>query len=152
MADTPKDSSAGDSGPSNQDWESRWHRLSEAAEPTFWGYLGCRFVSADEQAGRVVISLDVKPHHLNVLGIIHGGVLSTLLDNAMGLAVMMVRPDDKVVTTNLNVHFVSSLREGTLLVTAEVVHQSRRMITATGMIHGDGGQLTAMGTGSFRVI
>ncbi|KIL40192.1 thioesterase [Gordoniibacillus kamchatkensis] len=128
------------------------NRLSAAAEQTFWGYLGCRIVSADERAGRIVISLDVKPHHLNLLGIIHGGVLSSLLDNAMGLAVMLARPEEKAVTTNLNVHFVSSLREGTLLVTAEVVHQSRRMITCTGSIHGDGGQLTAMGTGSFRVI
>jgi uncharacterized protein (TIGR00369 family) len=152
MADTSGNITASGSGPSNQEQESRWQRLSEAAEPTFWGYLGCRIVSADEQAGRIVISLNVKPHHLNVLGIIHGGVLSSLLDNAMGLAVMIARPDDKVVTTNLNVHFVSSLREGTLFVTAEVVHQSRRMITATGMIRGDGGQLTAMGTGSFRVI
>ncbi|MFC0214643.1 PaaI family thioesterase [Paenibacillus chartarius] len=126
--------------------------MGEAAEPTFWGYLGCRFVSAEQDGSRVVIGLDIQPHHLNMLGIIHGGVLSSLLDNAMGIAVMLARPDSKVVTTNLNVHFVSSLRGGKLTVSAEIVHQSRRMITATGSVYGEAGQLTAMGTGTFRII
>jgi uncharacterized protein (TIGR00369 family) len=136
--------------PDEAERERYLQQLSAAAEKTFWGYLGCRIVSAEP--GKVVISLDVQPHHLNLLGIVHGGVLSSLLDNAMGLAIMLTRPYEKTVTTNLNVHFLSSLRGGTLTVTADIVHSSRKMLTATGAIAGDDGQLTAMGTGTFRVI
>ncbi|WP_315861951.1 PaaI family thioesterase [Paenibacillus larvae] len=71
---------------------------------------------------------------MNLIGIVHGGVTSSLLDNAMGMAVMLARPKDKVVTTNLNAHFVSPLKEGPLFVTAEVVHESRKIITATGRV------------------
>ncbi|MBD0383109.1 PaaI family thioesterase [Paenibacillus sedimenti] len=130
--------------------EQRLQRLAAAAEPTFWGFLGCEFVSME--AGVVTVALDAKPHHLNLIGIVHGGVLSSLLDNAMGIAIMTARPEEKVVTTNLNVHFVSPLKEGRLLVTAEIVHQSRKMITTQGRVTDSEGNLGTIGTGTFRVI
>ncbi|MFC5453026.1 PaaI family thioesterase [Paenibacillus aestuarii] len=134
----------------NSELEQRLQRLASAAEPTFWGFLGCEFVGLEN--GTVTIALDAKPHHLNPLGIVHGGVLSSLLDNAMGIVVMTARPDEKSVTTNLNVHFVSPLNEGRMLVTAEIVHQSRKMITTQGRVTDTEGNLCAMGTGTFRVI
>jgi uncharacterized protein (TIGR00369 family) len=132
------------------DKELAIQRLTKAAESTFWGYLGCELVSMTEK--QVIISLEVQSHHLNIIGIVHGGVLSSLLDNAMGIAVMVARPEDKAVTTNLNVHFVSPLKEGKLIVTAGIVHQSRKMITTQGRVTDAEGNLSAIGTGSFRVI
>ncbi|WP_315971272.1 PaaI family thioesterase [Paenibacillus sp. N3.4] len=125
---------------SNDQAKRRLQLLAAAAEPTFWGFLGCEFVSLAED-GVITISLDAKSHHLNLIGIVHGGVLSSLLDNAMGIVVMMARPEEKAVTTNLNVHFVSPLHEGRLQVTAEIVHQSRKMITAQGRITDSNGVL-----------
>jgi uncharacterized protein (TIGR00369 family) len=130
--------------------EQAIQRLAKAAESTFWGYLGCELVSVTDN--QVTISLEAESHHMNIIGIVHGGVLSSLLDNAMGIAVMAARPEDKVVTTNLNVHFVSPLKEGKLLVTAEIVHQSRKMITTQGRVTDAEGNLSTIGTGSFRVI
>ncbi|MEW9698766.1 PaaI family thioesterase [Paenibacillus sp. SI8] len=135
---------------SKEEMEQRLRHLAEAAEPTFWGYLGCKFVSME--SGVVTIALDAKPQHLNMIGIVHGGVLSSLLDNAMGIVIMTARPDEKAVTTNLNVHFVSPLKEGRLLVTAEIVHQSRKMITTQGRITDSEGNLGTIGTGTFRVV
>jgi uncharacterized protein (TIGR00369 family) len=130
--------------------EQAIQRLTNAAESTFWGYLGCELINMTDK--QVTIGLEVQSHHLNIIGIVHGGVLSSLLDNAMGIAVMAARPEDKAVTTNLNVHFVSPLKEGKLIVTAEIVHQSRKMITTQGRVTDVEGNLSAIGTGSFRVI
>jgi uncharacterized protein (TIGR00369 family) len=130
--------------------EQAIQRLAKAAESTFWGFLGCELVSVTDN--QVTISLEAQSHHMNIIGIVHGGVLSSLLDNAMGIAVMATRPEDKVVTTNLNVHFVSPLKEGKLIVTAEIVHQSRKMITTQGRVTDAEGNLSTIGTGSFRVI
>lgn len=99
----------------NERINKRLQQLAASAEPTFWGYLGCEFVSMQDNI--ITIALEAKTHHLNPIGIVHGGVLSSLLDNAMGIVVMMARPEDKVVTTNLNVHFVAPLYEGRLVVT-----------------------------------
>ncbi|MCY9696979.1 PaaI family thioesterase [Paenibacillus alginolyticus] len=134
----------------NERINKRLQQLAASAEPTFWGYLGCEFVSMQDNI--IAIALEAKTHHLNPIGIVHGGVLSSLLDNAMGIVVMMARPEDKVVTTNLNVHFVAPLYEGRLVVTAELVHQSRKMITTQGRVFDREGNLGTIGTGTFRVI
>lgn len=124
-------------------------RRAEMAESTFWGYLGCKLEKLEQ--GKVEISLDARKQHLNPIGLVHGGVLASLLDNAMGIAVMLVRPNDKTVTTNLNIHYVSTLYEGKLRVTAEVVHQSRKMLTTTGTVWDAEGKIATIGTGTFRV-
>jgi len=124
--------------------------LEDRAKGTFWDYLGCKLHSLE--ANKVVISLEIKPHHLNPIGIVHGGVSSTMLDNAMGISALLTRPGEKMVTSNLNVHFVAPLKLGTIYATAEVVHQTRKSLTVTGSVTDEQGQLGTYGTGSFRVI
>lgn len=128
-----------------------WKQLEQRAKGTFWEYLGCKLHRLE--ANKVVISLDLEPHHLNPIGIVHGGVLSSMLDNAMGIAAMLSRgPQEKTVTSCLNVHFVSPMKSGKVYATAEVIHQSRKTITVTGSVTDEQGQLATHGTGSFRVI
>lgn len=124
-------------------------KMTKMAEPTFWGYLGCKIESAS--AEKVVVTLDAKSHHMNMMGIVHGGVLSSLMDNAMGIAVMLLRPGESTVTSNLNVHFVMPAREGRLFVTAHIVHQTHRSVTTESRITNERGELVALSTGSFRV-
>ncbi|UUZ87319.1 hypothetical protein LJK88_13095 [Paenibacillus sp. P26] len=37
---------------------------------TFWDLLGGRVVQADGKSA--VVTLDIRPHHLNMIGIVHG--------------------------------------------------------------------------------
>lgn len=136
-----------------QEAKDSLQRLAEAARGTFWEYLGCRFVA--RTASRIEIALDVQDHHLNLLGILHGGVHAAVLDNAMGLAAMSARPGYKVVTTNLNIHYLAPVGKSPLSVTAEVIHLSRKLITVSGTVRTAGTEhdlLLACGTGSFRII
>lgn len=125
-------------------------QLFEQVRGTFWEYLGCEVVTAEP--GKVVLKLDAGRHHMNAINIVHGGVLSSLLDNAMGLATMLARPGENTVTSNLNVHFVAPLHEGELRVTADIVHETRRSITCTGQVFGADGKLGSLATATFRVI
>lgn len=125
-------------------------KLEEMAKGTFWDELGCKFELAE--GSRVVLSLEIEKRHLNGIGMLHGGVHASLLDNAMGLAAMIARPGEKVVTTNLNLHYLSPLFPGIVTVTAELVHQTRKIITAQGKIEDAQRLLGSWGTGSFRVI
>ena len=128
----------------------RLDQLYAQAKGTFWDYLGCETITAEP--GHVVLKLDAEPHHLNVIGIVHGGVLSSLLDNAMGLATMLARPDEHTVTSNLNVNFVAPLHTGEIRVTAEIVHETRRSITCTGRVTDADGKLGSLALATFRVI
>ncbi|MBD8498652.1 PaaI family thioesterase [Paenibacillus arenosi] len=131
--------------------QEKWlNTLAERARGTFWDYIGCEVMEAS--TAKVVLRLQAQQHHLNVIGIVHGGVLSSLLDNAMGLATMLLRPNENTVTSNLNVNFVAPMKAGELVVTAEVIHQSGRTLTCTGKVESSNGILGTMGTGTFRVV
>jgi uncharacterized protein (TIGR00369 family) len=122
----------------------------KAAENTFWDFLGCEFEGLNER--QVIISLEIKPHHLNLIGILHGGVHATMIDSAMGLIAMIARPEARVVTTNLNMNYVAPTEEGRIFVTAEIVHSSRKMINTQAYARKENGDLCAFGTGTFRII
>lgn len=134
----------------NEQRETYIQSMAEAAMETFWGYLGGEVESVTNH--QVVLSLLPKKHHMNMIGIVHGGVLSSLLDNAMGVAVMLERPHESTVTSNLNVHFVAPAKEGKLTVTAAIIHAARRSLTAEARIIDAAGQLVTLGTGTFRVV
>lgn len=119
-------------------------------ENSFWAYLGCEFISGD--ANEVRIALDAKQHHTNSLGIVHGGVLTSLMDQAMGMVATAAKNSDNCVTTNINVHFMSAAHQGRLLVTAKVIHEAGRSLTTEARIHDEKGTLCCMATGSFRVV
>ena len=62
---------------------------------------------------RVVIGLLAATCHTNARGLVHGGLITTLADNAMGLS-CAARYDDgrSLLTMNLTVDFLSSARVG----------------------------------------
>lgn len=131
--------------------EQAWlEQLKQRAKGTFWDYLGC--TAEEVTAERTVVTLTAEKKHLNPIGMVHGGVLSSLLDNAMGLAVIAARPGESAVTTNLNVHFVAPLHEGRLITTAVIQHQSRSTITVHATVTDESGKLGTIGTGSFRIL
>jgi len=69
--------------------------------------------------GYAEVSLAVGPQHLNRLGIMHGGVMATLIDTATGFAVAFADSPDRMkpaVTLTLNTQFLGQAAEGEQLV------------------------------------
>jgi len=131
------------------DWELLKKHMEGSAAGTFWEEIGAKVLQIDEV--RTVAGLVIDKRHLNHLGIVHGGIHATLLDSVMGIAAMVARPYEKLVTTNLNVHYLSAVTEGELRVSAEVIHQTPNVITTQGKVMTKEGETLALGTGSFRV-
>jgi len=130
--------------------EEELQRLSKVSEGTFWEYLGCELEEATLE--KVVVSIDIQPHHLNMVRILHGGVHASLMDSAMGFIATMHRPGQETVTIQLNVNYLAALKEGKITVEAEVVHASRKMINTGAKVIDQEGRLLATGTAIFRVI
>ncbi|MDR9855364.1 PaaI family thioesterase [Paenibacillus sp. VCA1] len=125
-------------------------RLERAAKNTFWDFIGCETVEVSDK--KVVVAFDILPHHLNLIGILHGGMHASVIDSAMGIVVMLARPEASVVTVGLNMNYVAPVSEGRVLVTAELIHSSRKLMTAQAFAHKENGDLLAFGTGTFRVM
>jgi uncharacterized protein (TIGR00369 family) len=124
-------------------------RAEQAAKGTFMEVLGFRWESVSDK--EVTLTLKVARRHLNHMGIVHGGVHASLLDSAMGLAAMVLRPGEELVTTNLNIHYLAPLRMGTIRIAASPVHETRHTVTAQGRVFDEDGGLAAFATASFRV-
>lgn len=88
---------------------------------------------AKREVESVKLGLEIRLAHTNSRGLLHGGLISTLADNAMGLSLAARlakegRPANSLVTTSLSVDFVASAACGQWLVIDPVV------------IHAGGGQ------------
>ncbi|KQY83195.1 MULTISPECIES: PaaI family thioesterase [Paenibacillus] len=124
-------------------------KMVEEGEERFWGFLGCRYIKGDEK--EVQIGLTAGEHHTNSMGIIHGGVLTSLMDQAMGMVATAAMAVDSCVTTNLNVHFLAPMKQGELMVTSTVLHQAGRSVTAQSEVRDATGTLGCMATATFRI-
>ncbi|MEW6048330.1 MAG: PaaI family thioesterase [Bacillota bacterium] len=85
--------------------------------------------------GRSEVRLAIRPHHKNELGIVHGGVLMALADEAIGLAAYSaVGAGTAVVTAELHVHFLLPVRDGLLVARGQVWRAGRRLVTGEAVI------------------
>lgn len=105
--------------------------------------------------GRVVFTLEASEHLANPFGTVHGGVLATVLDSAMGMAAMTLMADGATATTvTLEVKYVRPVATdaGTLRAEGVVVHAGRRTVTAEGRLVGPDERLYATATTTCLVV
>ena len=115
---------------------------------TFGKHIRSRVESAEP--GRASLYVDVEDFHLNGNGTLHGGVYASLIDNAMGMAVLAL-VGTRTATVEMNVHFLGAVGGGRITCHAEVVHRTRRMAIAESNVYDDEGNFVWMGTVAFRV-
>lgn len=128
-----------------------WQAIAagELPAPPVARLLGFEDIEAVEE-GRIVFRMPPAEEHLNPLGTVHGGVLTTLLDSAMGCAVHTTLPAGSMYTTlELKVNFLRPALAGgaTLRATGSVVHRGATVALAEAQItDGDSGKLVAHAT------
>jgi uncharacterized protein (TIGR00369 family) len=115
--------------------------MSQAAgNAGFVGTLGVRDRWADD--GRAGLELDVTEAHLNEAGTLHGGVLATLVDTAMGQAVRSSTGEDDVpATSQLTVTYLRPGKPGPVVVTATVRTQGEHLTVCEADVDQDGRSL-----------
>ncbi len=118
--------------------------------PPFNRYLGAEVVCGDERRSEVV--LELAPHHLNRRGVAHGGVISSLLDSALGAAVIASIPQEWwCATTSLSTQFLEGAGRGRLTATGRLLRRGRAVAFAAGEVHDEKGRLIATATGSWHL-
>lgn len=99
--------------------------------------------------GRVVFTLQPGEQHYNPLGTVHGGIIATVLDSAMGCAIQTTLPRGKFFTTlEIKVNYVAAVlaSTGQLRCEAKVIHRGGRTATADGTLLDGKGRLVAHGS------
>ncbi|WP_324716154.1 PaaI family thioesterase [Carboxydochorda subterranea] len=107
--------------------------MHETPAQRFSAVTGFERTSARD--GRSEVRLRIAPRHLNELGIVHGGVLMALADEAIGMAAFSaVPPGTAVVTAELHVHFLLPARSGLLVAQGVIWRAGRRLVTGEATI------------------
>ena len=120
--------------------------------PGFHNLLGYHQASWEEN--EAVIELELQPRHLNLGGVIHGGVLTSLLDIALaqgGTHCPYPGRMRKAITLSLTTTFTGQCSSGTIRVTGRKRAGGTRIFNSTGEVHDDKGNLLAIAEGTFRI-
>lgn len=123
----------------------RWEDL-RPGEPHIWHTLGYRRLVWEP--GRSVIEWDATEDYCFPAEsglIVHGGMVATLLDTAMGGAAWTVLDDHELfLTADLRVEFLRSARPGTLRAEATVIRRGARVVFCDSSLYDtDGRHLAA---------
>ncbi len=101
----------------------------------------------------VILGLRAGPAHVNSRGFVHGGLISALADNAMGLSCSLATGTiGGLVTVSLAIDFIGIARVGEWLsIETEFVRPAKTLCFAQCFVRADGA-ICARGNAVFRVI
>jgi len=115
--------------------------------------LGARLESVDE--GHVAFACETRADFSNPMGMLHGGISATMLDSAMGCAVMSALPAGVgYITVDLAVTYLRPVPLDGVTVRAEgrTIHVGNRIATASGTLSDPAGRVLATATTTCLVL
>jgi uncharacterized protein (TIGR00369 family) len=126
-------------------------QLNVHVESGFLKHLGLRLVGWDEN--QAVLELEIGPQHLNLAGVLHGGVLTSMLDIVCGFAGCYCPVPGHVrraVTLSLTTSFSSQAKGGLVRAVGRRRAGGRKIFVATAEVTDASGALLALGEGTYR--
>ena len=110
------------------------------------GYLGIRMV--DVGPGWATAEVEARDELVHRFGVLHGGVVATLVDQVLGSAVYPVAPPGTwPATLEFKLNYLAPVRSGVVRATARIVGMSARTaVVQVEVTNGDRTVATALGT------
>ncbi|AHD10815.1 thioesterase domain-containing protein [Phaeobacter gallaeciensis] len=109
----------------------------------------------DTRTGACRVSLELAPQHLNRNGLLHGGIVATLMDVVCGNTASQhfdVLAHPPVVTVSLTLSYVAAARTGRVEATAKATGGGASLAYVTGELVDSGGHVLATASGVFKRI
>jgi len=114
-------------------------------------HLGFRLTRVDP--GIVTVSFEPQAQHRNIMGTVHGGILCSAADAAMGLAYATLVPDDSVFTTvELKINYLRPVFNQTVHAEGTSLHHGRNTGLLQCHLWDEQGKLLAYATSTCMTI
>lgn len=102
---------------------------------------------------RCRVELDLREDHLQPFGIVHGGVLATLIDTATFWAGFLRLPEDNgLVNVDLKLNYVKAVSRGRLRAEGECLRAGRQISYTVAGVYDEGNELVAHGTSTLMAL
>ena len=124
---------------------SVWHDATGTAK-----LLGLRLATGPDGAR---VTMQVGPDHTNRHGMMHGGLIATVLDTAMGATASWLRGEGGAIpfsTITMTVNFVAPMPMGQIIAEGRVIGGGFKTVFVEARAHSDTGTLVAQATGTFK--
>ena len=96
------------------------------------------------EAGEATLSLRIREDFKQNAGVVHGGVIASLIDSATAFAILpLLNPDERTTTVDLTISYLRPLVAGVVIARAKVLRAGRRMIATSAELFDDDGKLAA---------
>ncbi len=107
----------------------------------------------DSGEGSAVVEMTATEDMANHSGFVHGGMISTLADSAMGRSLRTLKPGvARAMSFDLKLNFINAARVGeTLRATGHVIHAGRRTGVTECRVEGKDGRLVATASATFAI-
>ena len=103
----------------------------------------------DIGSGTATLALNVRHDLTQNMGLVHGGVIASLIDSATAFAILsLLAPTERVTTVDLTISYLRPVATGRLSAVAKVVRAGRRLFVVSAEVFDEEGRLasTALST------
>lgn len=115
--------------------------------------LGWRLLDARPEEGWIRLSFEGKPEFCNPAGFIQGGMLSAMLDDTMGPAVLVMSEGRLYTTTiSMTVNFLSPAKPGLIFAEAKVTQLGKTIGFIEAKLMAGDGTVLATASASARLL
>ncbi|WCK53259.1 PaaI family thioesterase [Aneurinibacillus sp. Ricciae_BoGa-3] len=126
-------------------------RKTEPGMTPFWDYIGMKETKIEE--AHAELRLDITPELHQRRGSVHGGVLATLIDGAVGSAVRSVLSEEEISpTVELKINYIRPAHGEYLVAKSKLYHRGKSLAFGQAEIFDSNGDLVAVGTGTFMIL
>jgi len=121
----------------------------ETGAQTLLGYV----VDITAGDGTALCHLDIGAQHTNRHGGLHGGIISCMLDNAMGFAASLTGDgagETRFMTISMTTQYIAPVREGRVTAKGVIAGGGRSLVFAEGEVTDADGTVVATATGVYK--
>ena len=115
--------------------------------------LGWRLLDAKPDEGCIKLAFEGRPEFCNPAGFIQGGMLSSMLDDTMGPAVLVMSEGRLYTTTiSMTVNFLSPAKPGPIIGEARVTQLGKTIAFVEAKLTAEDGTVLATASASERLL
>ena len=117
----------------------------------YWTLLGIEML--DIKKGWAKLQLPFAKKLTHPYGIAHGGVIFSLADSAVAMALLgLVEKGERFTTVEMNINYVSPFREGNITAEARIVNKGSRIALGDVDVRDDQGGLVAKCLATYTIM
>ncbi|MCR9241506.1 MAG: PaaI family thioesterase [Rhodobiaceae bacterium] len=122
-------------------------------EPNSLRMLGWKLLDWDPEAQQIKVGFETRKEFRNPGGVIQGGIIAAMIDDAFGpMCIMASGRTKRPLTLDLNVSYLAAGNHGKFTCEARIIRQGKSISFVEGELFDASGELVARATSTVRLV